>query len=75
MERLCEWPHSVDGCHLYTIGFADDEDFMNYIDMVQGWSIQNTGVTVEPDDKIITLSTCVNNNADRLIVQARRLEP
>ena len=31
-------------------------------------------ITVEAGDKIITLSTCVNKNVDRLVVQAKRLE-
>ncbi|QNM06738.1 class B sortase [Qiania dongpingensis] len=58
----------------YTIGFADDADFMNYIQKMQSRSIHKTGVTVSAEDKIITLSTCVNHNVDRLIVQAKRLE-
>ncbi len=58
----------------YTIGFADDADFLGYVERMQEQSIMTTGVTVEADDQIITLSTCVNNNQDRLIVQARRLD-
>lgn len=58
----------------YTIGFADETDFMNYVQKMQARSIYDTGVSVKAEDKIITLSTCVNNNEDRLIVQARRLE-
>ena len=57
----------------YTLWFADDADFMSYIKKMQADSIQSTGVTVEPGDRIITLSTCVNNNVDRLIIQAKRL--
>ncbi len=59
---------------IYTIGFAGSDDFMSYIQMVQEQSVIETGVTVEPEDSIITLSTCVNNNVDRLVVQARRLD-
>lgn len=58
----------------YTIGLADNTDFMNYIEKMQAQSIYSTGVTVNENDKIITLSTCVNKNVDRLIVQARRLD-
>ena len=58
----------------YTIGFGDDEVFMDYIEKMQSQSIYDTGVTVDITDKIITLSTCVNSNVDRLVVQARRIE-
>jgi len=58
----------------YAIGFADDAMFMSYVEKMQSWSLQNTGVTVNADDQILTLSTCVNNNVDRLVVQARRMK-
>ena len=58
----------------YTLEFADDAEFMDYIARMQERSIHDTGVTVEPGDKIISLSTCVNKNVDRLVVQAKRLE-
>ena len=78
-DRICEYeifavsvvePDS----DIYTIGFANNDDFMSYINKVQQQSIMETGVTVSPEDSIITLSTCVNNNVDRLIVQARCLD-
>ncbi|MCI8274928.1 MAG: class B sortase [Lachnospiraceae bacterium] len=58
----------------YTLDFADDAQFLDYIASMQERSLHNTGVTVEAGDKIITLSTCVNKNVDRLVVQAKRLE-
>ena len=58
----------------YTLDFADDAEFLDYIARMQERSIHDTGVTVDAEDKIITLSTCVNQNVDRLVVQAKRLE-
>lgn len=58
----------------YTLSFADDAAFLSYVEQMQAQSIMDTGVQVQAEDRIITLSTCVNNNRDRLIVQARRLE-
>ncbi len=57
----------------YTLGFEDDVAFLDYIARMQERSLHDTGVTVEAGDKIITLSTCVNKNVDRLVVQAKRL--
>ena len=58
----------------YQYGFADDEDFMNYIALMQSWSVINTGIGVDPDDQIITLSTCTNVNNGRFIVQGVKIE-
>ncbi len=58
----------------YTLEFGDDAQFLDYVARMQERSLHNTGVTVEAGDKIITLSTCVNKNVDRLVVQAKRLE-
>lgn len=57
----------------YQYGFADDEDFMNYISLMQSWSVINTGLSVDPDDQIITLSTCTNVNNGRFIVQGKKI--
>ena len=42
----------------YTIGFADDTSFQNWIDRMVSHSDFKTDVQVTPDDHIITLSTC-----------------
>ncbi len=58
----------------YTISFASDDSFLSYIEKMKSQSIYDTDTEVSAGDKIITLSTCVNNNVDRLVVQAVRLE-
>ncbi len=57
----------------YTVAYANDEEYMNYINMIKSWSEADYGVEVTAQDKIITLSTCVNNNRDRYIVHAKRV--
>ena len=47
---------------------------MNYIALMQSWSVINTGIGVDPDDQIITLSTCTNVNNGRFIVQGVKIE-
>lgn len=58
----------------YQYGFADDEDFMNYIALMQSWSVIDAGMSVGKDDQIITLSTCTNVNNGRFIVQGVKIE-
>lgn len=57
----------------YTVGFANDEEFMNYINIIKNWSDTDYGVEVTAEDQIITLSTCVNDNVDRYVVHAKRV--
>ena len=53
--------------------FASTSDFNAYIDAVQSRSIFQIPVDVEPDDALLTLSTCLDD--DRLVVIARRMRP
>lgn len=59
---------------VYTLAFADDTEFLDYIARMQEYSVYETGAAVDAYDKIMTLSTCVNQNVDRLVIQAKRLE-
>ena len=59
----------------YTYGFGSEESFLSYIDKVKSQSLYDTGVSVEAQDNIITLSTCTNRQADtRFVVQAKRIQ-
>lgn len=52
--------------------FLTDEKFNNFIAEVEKRSIIDTGVTVQPDDKILTLVTCSYEfNEARLVVMGR----
>lgn len=53
--------------------FASASDFDAYIGEVQARSMFQIPVDVEPDDALLTLSTCLDD--DRLVVLARRLRP
>ena len=57
----------------YTVtDFASDEKFMSYVDEIRKRSIFNTDVSVLPDDKLLTLSTCSYEfSKARLVVVAR----
>ncbi|MGI6109931.1 MAG: class B sortase [Eubacteriaceae bacterium] len=55
--------------------FADQEAFLAYYDRIIQASLYNTGITVSPNDQIVTLSTCVFDIDDgRIAVIARRAQ-
>lgn len=57
----------------YQLEFQDEEAFMEYIDRAFEQSVVQSKVTVNPEDTIITLSTCTANQATRFVVQAKRI--
>ena len=54
-----------------TTDFSSDESFMTFADTMLARSIYDFGVEVNEDDKLLTLSTCYNDNGIRLVVQAK----
>lgn len=50
--------------------FANDTEFNDFIHLIQGRSIYDFEVSVNPGDKILTLSTCSDYN-NRLVVHAK----
>ncbi len=52
------------------IAFKDDESWEAFIKKLKKRSIYNFNVDVGKDDKIITLSTCTNNRAKRMLLHA-----
>ena len=57
----------------YTIGFAPDEQYEEYLRTIKGRSEYDTGVDVTKDDFIITLSSCTRSGEDRYLVHAKKL--
>ena len=49
--------------------FESDEEYMNFIDMLRSRSMFQSNAIIDENDKILTLSTCVENDA-RLVVHA-----
>ncbi len=45
----------------YLYPYLDGENFEGYIKEIQKRSLYNTGVDIQPDDKLLTLSTCSRN--------------
>lgn len=48
----------------YTYGFPEQEDFQMFLEKILSYAGYDTGVKVTTEDRIVTLSTCVNSNRD-----------
>lgn len=57
----------------YQISFPGEAVFQKYIQNAMKQSLIETGVKVDLNDTIVTLSTCTGNEATRFIVQGKRI--
>ena len=57
---------------LYTVGFAPGEAYTEFLRQMCQGLLYDTGVSVSPEDHVMTLSTCVGDDDQRLVVLARR---
>ena len=55
--------------YLYN-AFETQEEFLNFANAMKARSINDFGVEIKENDKILTLSTCQNNGKSRLVVHA-----
>ena len=54
-----------------TTDFNSSDEFARFLNEMNTRSIYNFGVNLSTDDKILTLSTCYNDNGIRLVVHAK----
>lgn len=54
-----------------TTDFSTEESFASFVNVMKNRSIYDFGVDVSSKDKILTLSTCYNDNGIRLVLQAK----
>ena len=54
--------------------FENEEEYMTFLKDMQARSIKAFGNELNSNDKILTISTCDNNNKYRVVLQARRFE-
>ncbi len=57
----------------YTIGFAPDEQYGEFLKTLKGRSAYDTGVNVTQEDYVISLSTCTRNGENRYLVHAKKI--
>lgn len=54
-----------------TTDFSDNKSYVSFLETMKNRSIYDFGVNLTSNDKILTLSTCYNDNGIRLVVQAK----
>lgn len=55
------------------INFIDDNDFINFANMLKDRSNYDFNTTISENDKILTLSTCYNND-DKVVLHAKLIK-
>lgn len=53
--------------------FKNDEDYEKFLNTIKNRSIKNFDINLNINDKIITLSTCANNNKYRIVLHTKKL--
>lgn len=54
--------------------FENDDEFNNFVSKVKSRSIKNFDVTTSDIKQILTLSTCINNSKERIVIHAYKIE-
>ena len=54
-----------------TTDFGSEESYAKFLETMKNRSIYDFGVELNTNDKLLTLSTCYNDNGIRLVVQAK----
>ena len=63
-----------DGAYIYTTYYDGSDEFAEFANKIGADSSRDTGIEINPDDKIITLSTCTGNDEERFVVTAVRVD-
>lgn len=56
-----------------TANFANDSEFLKFINTIKKRSNKDYNIEVTEDDQILTLSTCHSNNSYRVVLHAKKL--
>lgn len=57
-----------------THNFENDESYQKFLDTITKRSIYDFGVDMTTNDKVLTLSTCLNYDGDRIVVHAKLIQ-
>lgn len=53
--------------------FASDKIYLEFLNNIKSRSIHNFNVDLSSNDQILTLSTCSNNTAYRIVLHAKKI--
>lgn len=65
--------YQVENEDYYITTSFTDSTFSNFIKKIKSRSIKDFGVEVNTEDKILTLSTCANDNRYRVVLHAKKI--
>jgi len=68
---ICSVHSALAGSETFTLRFADYEYYKDWQDKMLILSDPSTGVTLEYQDRVVTLSTCTDNSSVRMTVQGK----
>lgn len=54
--------------------FENDESYQKFIDTMLSRSVYDFGINVTTKDKLLTLSTCLDYNGNRIVIQAKLIK-
>lgn len=54
--------------------FENDESYMKFLNTLTERSMNDFNVKLDTNDKILTLSTCLDNNGNRIVVHAKLIK-
>lgn len=57
-----------------TTDFNSNSSYLSFITKLKNRSIFNFNIDLSAEDKILTLSTCSNNNANRIVLHAKKIQ-
>jgi sortase B len=57
----------------YTIGYAADDQYAEFLSAIKSSSLYDTGVEVGVNDSVITLSTCTKSGTKRFVVHGKKI--
>jgi sortase B len=73
--KICAACVTDDQSISYQMYFAEDEDFLDWQSQIQSSALYNTGVELDENSKIVTLSTCTNRTeSERLVIHGVETE-
>lgn len=71
--RIFSYRDVAETDEVYTVGFAADETFGDFVGEMVRHSYEDTGIAVTKEDKVMTLSTC-STEGNRFVVHAVRVD-
>ena len=57
-----------------TTNFLSEESFSNYVQTIKKRSMIDFPTSINNQDKVLTLSTCKNNNGERIVIHAKLIK-